>query len=44
LAIVVPDTEGALTIWRDGMGFPVLYNCGDAKRHPLSAVGRISRA
>jgi methylmalonyl-CoA/ethylmalonyl-CoA epimerase len=26
LAIVVPDTEGALTIWRDGMGFPVLYS------------------
>jgi len=25
LAIVVPDTEAALKIWRDTLGFPVLY-------------------
>ena len=26
LAIVVPDTEEALKIWRDKFGFPVLYS------------------
>lgn len=26
LAIVVPDTEAALKIWRDGFGFPVLHS------------------
>jgi methylmalonyl-CoA/ethylmalonyl-CoA epimerase len=26
LAIVVPDTEAALAIWRDRYGFPVLYS------------------
>lgn len=26
LAIVVPDTEAALRIWRDALGFPVLYS------------------
>jgi methylmalonyl-CoA/ethylmalonyl-CoA epimerase len=26
LAIVVPDTEAALTVWRDTLGFPVLYS------------------
>jgi methylmalonyl-CoA/ethylmalonyl-CoA epimerase len=26
LAIVVPDTEAALQIWRDKFGFPVLYS------------------
>lgn len=26
LAIVVPDTEAALKIWRDTLGFPVLYS------------------
>ena len=26
LAIVVPNTEEALTIWRDKFGFPVLYS------------------
>lgn len=26
LAIVVPDTEEALRIWRDTLGFPVLYS------------------
>ena len=26
LAIVVPDTEEALKVWRDRFGFPVLYN------------------
>lgn len=26
LAIVVPDTEEALKIWRDRFGFPVLFN------------------
>jgi methylmalonyl-CoA/ethylmalonyl-CoA epimerase len=26
LAIVVPDTEAALTIWRDRFGFPVLFS------------------
>jgi methylmalonyl-CoA/ethylmalonyl-CoA epimerase len=26
LAIVVPDTEAALKIWRDALGFPVLYS------------------
>ena len=25
LAIVVPDTEAALKVWRDTLGFPVLY-------------------
>lgn len=25
LAIVVPDTESALKVWRDTLGFPVLY-------------------
>jgi methylmalonyl-CoA/ethylmalonyl-CoA epimerase len=25
LAIVVPDTDAALKIWRDTLGFPVLY-------------------
>ena len=26
LAIVVADTEEALRVWRDGFGFPVLFN------------------
>jgi methylmalonyl-CoA/ethylmalonyl-CoA epimerase len=26
LAIAVPDTEAALKIWRDSMGFPLLYS------------------
>ena len=26
LAIVVPDTEDALKIWRDKLGFPLLYS------------------
>ena len=26
LAIVVPDTESALKIWRDTLGFPLLYS------------------
>ncbi|HIG31293.1 MAG TPA: VOC family protein [Planctomycetes bacterium] len=26
LAIVVPDTEAALKIWRDTLGFPLLYS------------------
>jgi methylmalonyl-CoA/ethylmalonyl-CoA epimerase len=26
LAIVVPDTEAALRVWRDSFGFPVLYS------------------
>lgn len=26
LAIAVPDTEAALKIWRDEMGFPLLYS------------------
>ena len=26
LAIAVPDTEAALKIWRDAMGFPLLYS------------------
>ncbi len=26
LAIVVPDTEEALKLWRDQMGFPLLYS------------------
>lgn len=26
LAIVVPDTEDALLIWRDRLGFPVVYS------------------
>ncbi len=26
LAIAVPDTEAALKIWRDTLGFPVLYS------------------
>ena len=26
LAIVVPDTEAALKVWRDTLGFPVLYS------------------
>jgi methylmalonyl-CoA/ethylmalonyl-CoA epimerase len=26
LAIVVPDTEAALAVWRDRFGFPVLYS------------------
>jgi methylmalonyl-CoA/ethylmalonyl-CoA epimerase len=26
LAIVVPDTEEALTVWRDRFGFPVLFS------------------
>ncbi len=26
LAIVVPDTEAALVVWRDHFGFPVLYS------------------
>jgi len=26
LAIVVPDTESALRIWRDTLGFPLLYS------------------
>lgn len=25
LAVVVPDTEAALKVWRDTLGFPVLY-------------------
>ena len=25
LALVVPDTEAALKVWRDTLGFPVLY-------------------
>jgi methylmalonyl-CoA/ethylmalonyl-CoA epimerase len=33
LAIVVPDTEAALAIWRDRYGFPVLFSetNGDAR-------------
>ena len=26
LAIVVPDTDSALAIWRDRFGFPVLFS------------------
>ncbi|HAV64602.1 MAG TPA: VOC family protein [Verrucomicrobiales bacterium] len=26
LAIVVPDTEAALKVWRDALGFPLLYS------------------
>lgn len=26
LAIVVPDTDAALLVWRDTLGFPVLYS------------------
>ncbi|NJN54060.1 MAG: VOC family protein [Anaerolineae bacterium] len=26
LAIVVPDTEAALTVWRDAFGFPLLFS------------------
>ncbi len=26
LAIVVPDTEAALAVWRDTLGFPLLYS------------------
>jgi methylmalonyl-CoA/ethylmalonyl-CoA epimerase len=26
LAIVVPDTEAALKVWRDQLGFPLLYS------------------
>lgn len=26
LAIVVPDTAAALTVWRDTLGFPLLYS------------------
>jgi len=26
LAIAVPDTEAALNVWRDTMGFPLLYS------------------
>ncbi len=26
MAIVVPDTEAALKIWRDTLGFPLLYS------------------
>lgn len=26
IAIVVPDTEAALKVWRDALGFPVLYS------------------